>query len=109
MRNFLVQILVSMIPLATLEFKLLMCSDPVGLFSAFSAKVMLMHFSFLALRMSSLLFDDIQLSYCTFNWMVSLITVAVCILVAFAEVTVFSRFSDEAGLDDTSSAKVEMG
>ena len=65
-----------MIPLDTLEFKLLMCSDPVGLFSALSARVTLMHFGFLASRMSSLLFDDIQLSYCTFNWMVSLITVA---------------------------------
>lgn len=56
-RNFLIKILVSMIPLAILEMKVPKCADPVGLFSRFSSKVMLMHVGFLAIRWSSTLFD----------------------------------------------------
>jgi len=54
-RNFLIKILISMIPLAILELKVPKCADPVGLFSRFSTKVMLMHAGFLLLRFSSIL------------------------------------------------------
>merc|ERR1719362_216223 len=49
-RNFLIKLLVSMVPLAILEFKVPKCTDPVGLFAQFSTKVMIMHVAFLALR-----------------------------------------------------------
>merc|ERR1719221_461859 len=49
-RNFLIKILVSMVPLGILEFKVPRCADPVGLFAKFSTKVMMMHIAFLTLR-----------------------------------------------------------
>jgi len=62
-RNFLAKILVSMVPLAFLERKILQCSDPVGLFAKFSAKVLLMHACFLGLRLACLVFPDVQVGY----------------------------------------------
>mmetsp|Transcript_86838 Transcript_86838/g.281195 ORF Transcript_86838/g.281195 Transcript_86838/m.281195 type:complete len:314 (-) Transcript_86838:296-1237(-) len=59
-RNFLAKILVSMFPLAILEKRILSCSDPVGLFAKFSAKVLLMHACFLGLRVASMAFPDVQ-------------------------------------------------
>jgi len=59
-RNFLAKILVSMLPLAILECKIVSCADPVGLFSRFSVKVLLMHFCFLALRVLCIAFPDVQ-------------------------------------------------
>lgn len=57
-RNFLVMIFLSMLPLAFLEKKLLACVDPVGLLYKFSTKVLMMHAGFLILRvLSSLLLD----------------------------------------------------
>jgi len=56
-RNFLIKILISMVPLAILEVRVPKCADPVGLFSRFSTKVMMMHAGFLALRFSSVLWD----------------------------------------------------
>merc|ERR1719221_1258157 len=51
-RNFLIKILVSMVPLGILEFKVPRCADPVGLFAKFSTKVMMMHIAFLLLRLT---------------------------------------------------------
>mmetsp|Transcript_15737 Transcript_15737/g.44935 ORF Transcript_15737/g.44935 Transcript_15737/m.44935 type:complete len:322 (-) Transcript_15737:189-1154(-) len=55
-RNFLVMIILSMLPLAFLEKRLLACVDPVGLLFKFSPKVLLMQASFLTIRMASSLF-----------------------------------------------------
>jgi hypothetical protein len=52
-RNFLFLILLSMLPLGFLETKILSCADPVGTISKFSGKVLMMHASFLALRLLS--------------------------------------------------------
>lgn len=57
-RNFFAKILVSMLPVAFLERQILRCSDPVGLFSRFSGKVLLMHACFLGLRIVSLCFKS---------------------------------------------------
>jgi len=59
-RNFLAKILVSMLPLAILECRIIACADPVGLFSRFSSKVLLMHTCFLFLRVLCMAFPDVQ-------------------------------------------------
>lgn len=49
-RNFLAMILVTMLPLAFLEKKVLSCSDPLTTMSKFSGKVLLSHGCFLVMR-----------------------------------------------------------
>mmetsp|Transcript_8922 Transcript_8922/g.26212 ORF Transcript_8922/g.26212 Transcript_8922/m.26212 type:complete len:313 (+) Transcript_8922:79-1017(+) len=50
-KAFLMKLLISMLPLAILERKMVSCADPVRLFSRFSAKVLMMHACFLGLRL----------------------------------------------------------
>eukprot|EP00413_Alexandrium_margalefii_P029379 CAMPEP_0204564480 /NCGR_PEP_ID=MMETSP0661-20131031/34909_1 /ASSEMBLY_ACC=CAM_ASM_000606 /TAXON_ID=109239 /ORGANISM="Alexandrium margalefi, Strain AMGDE01CS-322" /LENGTH=306 /DNA_ID=CAMNT_0051572127 /DNA_START=86 /DNA_END=1006 /DNA_ORIENTATION=- len=76
-RNFLAKLLVSMVPLAFLERKILQCKDPVGLFAKFSAKVLLMHACFLGLRLACLIFPDVQVGYTYCN---TIALVAACIM-----------------------------
>eukprot|EP00406_Dinophysis_acuminata_P052561 CAMPEP_0179308006 /NCGR_PEP_ID=MMETSP0797-20121207/50928_1 /TAXON_ID=47934 /ORGANISM="Dinophysis acuminata, Strain DAEP01" /LENGTH=175 /DNA_ID=CAMNT_0021017695 /DNA_START=12 /DNA_END=536 /DNA_ORIENTATION=+ len=49
-RNFLILIILSMAPLAVLEKKLMECTDPIGVISKFSPKILLMHAGFLFIR-----------------------------------------------------------
>jgi len=49
-RNFLLKLLLAMLPLVALEKRLLACARPVELFLALSTKVLLMHTSSLALQ-----------------------------------------------------------
>jgi len=49
-RNFSMLIVVTMLPLAFLERKILACADPVSLISKFSSHVLLLHTCFLAAR-----------------------------------------------------------
>lgn len=57
-RNFLVMIILSMLPLAFLEKKLLACVDPLGLLCKFSTKVLMMHACFHILRVLNSLIVD---------------------------------------------------
>eukprot|EP00413_Alexandrium_margalefii_P021117 CAMPEP_0204576926 /NCGR_PEP_ID=MMETSP0661-20131031/42058_1 /ASSEMBLY_ACC=CAM_ASM_000606 /TAXON_ID=109239 /ORGANISM="Alexandrium margalefi, Strain AMGDE01CS-322" /LENGTH=307 /DNA_ID=CAMNT_0051585725 /DNA_START=68 /DNA_END=991 /DNA_ORIENTATION=+ len=76
-RNFLAKILVSMVPLAVLERKILQCTDPVGLFAKFSAKVLLMHAFFLGLRLACLAFPDVKVGYTYCNTIAFVVACAV--------------------------------
>jgi hypothetical protein len=49
-RNFLALILVTMVPLALLEKKILACAEPVKMISKISGKVLFLHAAFLAVR-----------------------------------------------------------
>mmetsp|Transcript_59397 Transcript_59397/g.176697 ORF Transcript_59397/g.176697 Transcript_59397/m.176697 type:complete len:307 (-) Transcript_59397:110-1030(-) len=76
-RNFLAKVLVSMVPLAFLERRILQCSDPVGLFAKFSAKVLLMHAFFLGLRLACVVLPDVQVGYACCN---ALAFVGACVM-----------------------------
>lgn len=89
-RNFLAKILVSMVPLAVLERKILQCSDPVGLFAKFSAKVLLMHACFLGLRLACLVFPDVQVGYTFCN---TLAFVGACVMLPLIFGLRFSKAS----------------
>merc|ERR1719512_256130 len=65
-RNFLLKVFVSMVPLAILELKVPRCADPVGLFAKFSSKVMMMHIAFLALRWGGIIWG-VQLDHFRFD------------------------------------------
>mmetsp|Transcript_58802 Transcript_58802/g.108587 ORF Transcript_58802/g.108587 Transcript_58802/m.108587 type:complete len:314 (-) Transcript_58802:259-1200(-) len=54
-RNFLSMVLLTMVPVAFLEMRLFKCSDPVGLLFRFSPKVLMMHVSFMVLRLYALI------------------------------------------------------
>lgn len=49
-RNFLAMIVVTMVPLAFLEKKILACAEPVKMISKISGKVLFLHAAFLAVR-----------------------------------------------------------
>lgn len=59
-RNFLLMILLSMAPLAFLERKIWACSDPVGMISKSSTKVLMMHACFLSMRVATGAIFDAQ-------------------------------------------------
>jgi len=48
--NFLIQIVVQMVPLCALQMRVGKCSDPMGLLTRFAPKVIIMHIIFLAPR-----------------------------------------------------------
>eukprot|EP00421_Protoceratium_reticulatum_P007667 CAMPEP_0168371840 /NCGR_PEP_ID=MMETSP0228-20121227/7976_1 /TAXON_ID=133427 /ORGANISM="Protoceratium reticulatum, Strain CCCM 535 (=CCMP 1889)" /LENGTH=315 /DNA_ID=CAMNT_0008384735 /DNA_START=63 /DNA_END=1010 /DNA_ORIENTATION=- len=58
-KTFLAKILLGMLPLVIVEKKVVSCADPIRLFSRFSTKVLLMHASFLGLRLLTLGFPEI--------------------------------------------------
>lgn len=53
LKTFLFLIMLQMVPLVFLEMKVMSCSDPIALLMRFGPKVMLMHISFLVIRISS--------------------------------------------------------
>lgn len=53
LKTFLFLIMLQMLPLVFLEMKVISCPDPIALLMRFGPKVMLMHISFLALRVFS--------------------------------------------------------
>lgn len=53
LKTFLLLIILQMTPLVFLEMKVMSCSDPIALLMRFGPKVMLMHISFLVLRILS--------------------------------------------------------
>jgi hypothetical protein len=57
-RNFLAMILVTMVPLAILEKKILECAQPVKMISKISGKVLFLHAAFLAARVKAMYFDE---------------------------------------------------
>lgn len=52
LKTFLCMVLVQMMPLVVLEFKIMSCADPVGLFCKFAVPVTMMHVIFLTIRFS---------------------------------------------------------
>lgn len=53
LKTFLFLIMLQMLPLVFLEMKVMSCPDPIALLMRFGPKVMLMHISFLAIRVFS--------------------------------------------------------
>lgn len=76
-RNFLALILMTMLPLGFLETKILACPDPVGTISKFSGKVLMMHASFLAIRLFAAYMDGANFRDYVYNL---LGFVAACVL-----------------------------
>jgi len=73
-KQFLLLVVIQMLPLVFLQMKILSCPDPVGMLSRFGAKVLLMHASFLALRVCA--------------WPLLEVGLGVCNLIGFAVVCV---------------------
>jgi len=91
-KNFLAKMVLSMVCLAVLERKILRCEDPVGLFAKCSAKVLLMHGCFIALRLGGyLVLPDVEAGEAVFH-IVAL--VGACALLP----TVFGFRFSKAGL-----------
>mmetsp|Transcript_79572 Transcript_79572/g.140743 ORF Transcript_79572/g.140743 Transcript_79572/m.140743 type:complete len:283 (-) Transcript_79572:112-960(-) len=63
-KQFLALIVLQMLPLIFLEMKILSCPDPVAMLSGFGTKVLLMHSSFLALRVLAWPMLEIGLGWC---------------------------------------------
>lgn len=81
-RNFLILIFLSMFPLAFLEKKLMACTDPVGVISRFSPKVLLMHVGFLIIRLSGIVMD-FQTRFFHFRSCTSLLVAMVLLPIVF--------------------------
>lgn len=71
LKTFLVLIVIQMVPLIVLEMKILACLDPVQLLSRFGPKVLLMHASFLALRVVGHTFYEHGDWYWNVAWLVA--------------------------------------
>lgn len=73
-KHFLALIVVQMLPLVFLEMKILSCPDPVAMLSRFGTKVLLMHASFLVLRVLAWPLLEVGLGWCNLIGLV-----AVCV------------------------------
>lgn len=70
LKTFLVLIVIQMVPLIVLEMKILSCLDPVELLSRFGPKVLLMHASFLMLRVLGHVFHEHGALYWNVAWLI---------------------------------------
>lgn len=77
-KHFLGLIVIQMLPLVFLQVKILNCPDPISMLSRFGTKVLLMHFCFLALRISAWPLLEVGLGFCNLIGMVG-----VCIALHF--------------------------
>jgi len=63
-KHFLALIVIQMLPLVFLQVKILSCPDPVSMLSQFGTKILLMHASFLALRVCAWPLLEMGLGFC---------------------------------------------
>lgn len=63
-KHFLALIVIQMLPLVFLQMRILSCPDPVSMLSLFGTKILLMHASFLALRVCAWPLLEMGLGFC---------------------------------------------
>jgi hypothetical protein len=63
-KQFLALVVIQMLPLVFLQRKILSCPDPVSMLSHFGAKVLIMHASFLMLRVCAWPLLEVGLGFC---------------------------------------------
>lgn len=77
LKTFLALIVIQMVPLLLLEMRIMAVKDPVAMLSKFGSKVMLMHASFLVLRLVVQGFDEVRSAMCNAAGLFAFVGVAV--------------------------------
>eukprot|EP00933_Yihiella_yeosuensis_P041474 TRINITY_DN35870_c0_g1_i1.p1 TRINITY_DN35870_c0_g1~~TRINITY_DN35870_c0_g1_i1.p1 ORF type:complete len:288 (-),score=37.40 TRINITY_DN35870_c0_g1_i1:41-904(-) len=63
-KHFLALVVIQMLPLVFLEVRIMKCPDPLSMLSQFGTKVLLMHTTFLLLRVGSWPFLEVGMGFC---------------------------------------------